>query len=92
MTFKEFLQHEGLFGSVSKLNPATLGHRIEKRLNTHPANMKGRTIQRMLSSGPQVTTVPRPAGFTLTGHQTTIPSSMDRPKKPRLNKPPLGIL
>lgn len=92
MTFKEFLQHEGLFGSASKMNPATLGHRIEKRLNTHPTTMRGTSVSRMLKSGPQVTTTPRPVGITLPGHQTTIGSSMDRPKKPRINKSPLGIL
>jgi hypothetical protein len=92
MTFKEFLQNEGLYGNVAKLNPSTIGHRIEKRLNTHPTTMRGTSVSRMLRSGPQVTTAPRPAGITLPGHQTTIASSMDRPKKPRINKSPLGIL
>lgn len=92
MTFKEFLQSEGLFGNVAKLNPGTLPTRIEKRINTHPTTMKGTSISRMLRSGPQVTTTPRPTGVTAPGIQTTIPSSMDRPKKPRLNKSPLGIL
>lgn len=91
MTFKEFLQNEGMFGSPTKINPGTMFHRMEKRLHTHPALKKGTSVKRM-TSGPKVTTPPMPTGITLAGKPATLPSHTDRPKKIKKVKSLLGIM
>lgn len=72
MTFKEFLQNEGLFGDIGSLNPGTLTHRIGKKSNQHPTMMRGTSVSRMLKSGPSVATTPTPTGVLFPGKQFTV--------------------
>ena len=91
MTFKDFMQKEGLFGNVIGSNPGTMFHRVEKRLAAHPTNKKGTSVKRMLA-GPKVSTPPMPTSVAIPGQQNTLRPFSDRPKKPKKVKSPLDIL
>lgn len=98
MTFKDFFyseELEGLFGKIKALNPGTVAHRIEKNFLKSDVSKKGRTIQRMMSAGPKMTTSPRPAGITPSKKPMTIPTNFldksrqftEKPRVKRVNTP-----